>query len=34
VVDKAGNAVSVTYTVNGGFGAQVIAGDTGFFPER
>jgi gamma-glutamyltranspeptidase/glutathione hydrolase len=31
VVDKAGNAVSVTYTVNGGFGAQVIAGDTGFF---
>ena len=31
VVDKAGNAVSVTYTINGGFGAQVIAGDTGFF---
>ncbi|HKD48088.1 MAG TPA: gamma-glutamyltransferase [Rhizomicrobium sp.] len=31
VVDKFGNAVSVTYTVNGGFGAQVIAGDTGFF---
>ena len=31
VVDKAGNAVSVTYTINGGFGSQVIAGDTGFF---
>ena len=34
VVDKAGNAVSITYTINGinsGFGAQVIAGDTGFF---
>ncbi|HXR94437.1 MAG TPA: gamma-glutamyltransferase [Rhizomicrobium sp.] len=31
VVDKMGNAVSVTYTINGGFGAQVIAGDTGFF---
>ena len=31
VVDKDGNAVSVTYTINGGFGAQVIAGDTGFF---
>ena len=31
VVDKAGNAVSVTYTINGGFGAQVIAGNTGFF---
>ena len=31
VVDKAGNAVSVTYTINGGFGAQVIGGDTGFF---
>ena len=30
VVDKAGNAVSVTYTINGGFGAVVIAGDTGF----
>jgi gamma-glutamyltranspeptidase / glutathione hydrolase len=23
--------VSVTYTLNGGYGAQVIAGDTGFF---
>ena len=31
VVDKDGNAVAVTYTINGGFGAQVIAGDTGFF---
>ncbi|MGH6827566.1 MAG: gamma-glutamyltransferase [Rhizomicrobium sp.] len=31
VVDKFGNAVSVTYTINGGFGARVIAGDTGFF---
>lgn len=31
VVDKAGNAISVTYTINGGFGAKVIAGDTGFF---
>ncbi len=30
VVDKAGNAVSVTYTINGAFGAVVIAGDTGF----
>jgi gamma-glutamyltranspeptidase/glutathione hydrolase len=31
VVDKQGNAVSVTYTLNGGYGAQVMAGDTGFF---
>ena len=31
VVDKDGNAVSVTYTINGGFGAQVIGGNTGFF---
>jgi gamma-glutamyltranspeptidase/glutathione hydrolase len=31
VVDKMGNAVSITYTLNGGYGAQVIAGDTGFF---
>jgi gamma-glutamyltranspeptidase/glutathione hydrolase len=31
VVDKMGNAVSVTYTINGGFGSQVIAGNTGFF---
>ena len=30
VVDKAGNAASVTFTINGGFGAIVIAGDTGF----
>ena len=30
IVDKAGNAVSVTYTINGAFGAVVIAGDTGF----
>lgn len=31
VVDKAGNAVSVTYTINGLFGAGVIAPGTGFF---
>ena len=31
VVDKAGNAVAVTYTINNYFGAKVIAGDTGFF---
>jgi gamma-glutamyltranspeptidase / glutathione hydrolase len=31
VVDKAGNAVAVTYTINAAFGAKVIAGDTGFF---
>ncbi len=31
VIDKAGNAVAVTTTINGGFGAGVIAGDTGFF---
>jgi len=31
VVDQAGNAVSVTYTINGLFGALVIAGHTGFF---
>ena len=30
VMDKAGNAVSLTYTINGYFGAGVIAGDTGF----
>ena len=30
MIDKAGNAVAVTYTINGGFGAGVIAGDTGF----
>jgi gamma-glutamyltranspeptidase/glutathione hydrolase len=31
VVDKTGNAVAVTYTINAAFGAKVIAGDTGFF---
>ncbi|SEE07725.1 gamma-glutamyltranspeptidase / glutathione hydrolase [Rhizobiales bacterium GAS191] len=31
VVDKDGNAVSVTYTINGLFGANVIAPSTGFF---
>ena len=31
VVDKDGNAVSVTYTINTLFGAGVIASDTGFF---
>jgi gamma-glutamyltranspeptidase/glutathione hydrolase len=31
VVDAAGNAVAVTYTINGLFGAKVIAGNTGFF---
>ena len=30
VLDSAGNAVAVTYTLNGGFGAGVMAGDTGF----
>ncbi len=30
VLDKNGGAVSVTYTLNGGFGAGVVAGDTGF----
>ncbi len=30
VVDKAGNAVAVTYTINGAFGAMAIAADTGF----
>ena len=30
VVDQAGNAASVTYTINGLFGAVVIAGHTGF----
>jgi gamma-glutamyltranspeptidase/glutathione hydrolase len=30
IVDKAGNAVAVTYTLNSLFGAQVIAGNTGF----
>ena len=31
IIDKMGNAVSVTYTINGFFGAEVIAGNTGFF---
>ncbi len=31
VVDGQGNAVSTTYTVNGRFGAVVMAPDTGFF---
>jgi gamma-glutamyltranspeptidase/glutathione hydrolase len=31
IVDKDGNAAAVTYTINGFFGAKVIAGDTGFF---
>jgi gamma-glutamyltranspeptidase/glutathione hydrolase len=31
VIDKEGNAVSTTYTVNGRFGAVVIAPGTGFF---
>lgn len=31
VVDKFGNAVAVTYTLNDYFGAKVIAGKTGFF---
>ena len=31
VVDDAGNAVAVTYTVNSYFGIKQIAGDTGFF---
>ena len=31
VMDRAGNAVSLPYTINGYFGAGVIAADTGFF---
>jgi len=31
IVDGAGNAVAVTYTLNANFGAKVIADDTGFF---
>lgn len=31
IVDGKGNAVAVTYTLNGEFGARVIAGNTGFF---
>ena len=30
VMDRFGNAVAVTYTLNNSFGAKVIAGDTGF----
>ena len=30
MIDKAGNAVAVTYTLNGGFGAGVMADGTGF----
>ena len=30
VIDKSGNAVAVTYTLNGGFGAGVVAADSGF----
>ncbi len=31
IVDRLGNAVAVTFTINDDFGAKVIAGDTGFF---
>lgn len=31
IVDRWGNAVAVTYTLNDWFGAEVMAGDTGFF---
>lgn len=31
VVDKEGNAVAVTYTLDSAYGANVIAGNTGFF---
>ena len=31
VIDAAGNAVGVTFTINSYFGAKVIAGKTGFF---
>ena len=30
IIDKAGGAVAVTYTINGAFGAGTIAGGTGF----
>ncbi len=31
VIDNKGNAVAVTYTLNGFFGAEIIASNTGFF---
>jgi gamma-glutamyltranspeptidase / glutathione hydrolase len=31
IVDKFGNAVSVTTTLNGGYGSRVVVGDAGFF---
>lgn len=31
IVDRWGNAAAVTYTLNASFGADVVAGDTGFF---
>lgn len=31
IIDRQGNAVAATYTVNDYFGAKIIAGDTGFF---
>ncbi|AUD04559.1 gamma-glutamyltransferase [Spirosoma pollinicola] len=31
VVDKAGNAVSITTTLNGGYGSRVVVGGAGFF---
>lgn len=31
VLDKNGNAVAVTYTINGMYGSKMMAGDTGFF---
>ncbi len=30
IVDRWGNAVAMTYTINDAFGAEVVAGDTGF----
>lgn len=31
IIDRSGNAVAVTYSLNNSFGARVIAGNTGFF---
>lgn len=31
IVDRFGNAVAVTYTINDSFGTRLMAGDTGFF---